>query len=304
MPANGQRSRINVPSNEKDAELLYIREKFEPNELPAGSLDELKKKLSTLIGPVPVVDLICHSTASDHYLRLNRWVVRWDDQTVSDYFNGEGKARFRELDVKWLRLIGCGTATTKRGWETIRQIASALGIEVFGTTELVYAGDFDGSGYVGVQLVGSGDRAFRPSPARAPAGTVSAKPRLALPRAARVDNAAFDLSGLQPMPANAFRAGARAKAHGLRVEVPDHWRDELPRLVRCSPAWELPGLLTTPLMELFVPSRSDGSSMSKVEILFQHELVRVHVRGRRHPLVYRVKNPARLASAVASAPPL
>jgi hypothetical protein len=44
--------------------------------------------------------------------------------------------------------------------------------------------------------------------------------------------------------------------------------------------------------------------MARVQVLFRHDLVRVYRPGRRHGLVYRVKSPGRLASALAASSPV
>lgn len=300
MPTNGKAAaRINVASDEEDPQLDYIRERID-DELTAGSREELEQRLSSVAGSTGVVDLVCHSTADECHLRLNAWVVDWDNPTVRTYFRTVGKARLRALGVKQLRLIGCRTATTEAAWNTILEIANALGdeIEVFGTKGLVYGRHFDKSGYIGGRLVGSRDRHFRPTSGAEIAGAASgAVPKLRLPAAARVSGIPFDLSRLKPESATSVHA--EPPTTWSRVTVPVDWRKRLSELVRPSPAWRLPGLLTSPLKELILPNPS-GPSVSKVEVLFRHELVRVYLRDRRHPLVYRVKSPGELASALAS----
>lgn len=110
----------------------------------AGSLGELAAILrervagaaapTTLAAPAPPVtlDLLGHSTRDHHLLRLGDTAIDMLDPRVARFFRGRAEL-LRAAGVTAIRLLGCETAVTDSGRRTVRMLARAVRMPVFGT---------------------------------------------------------------------------------------------------------------------------------------------------------------------------
>jgi hypothetical protein len=94
------------------------------------------------------LDLVGHSTVPAHLLHLGDTVINMVDPAIEQ--------RFRELardgllaraGVVAIRLIGCQTAVASAAQRTMRWLADAVGLPVFGTTKLLVSGHFCATGF-------------------------------------------------------------------------------------------------------------------------------------------------------------
>jgi hypothetical protein len=92
------------------------------------------------------LDLIGHSTMPQALLQLGDWVIDARDPGVMGVFAGLA-ALVPELAIDGVRLLGCNTATTAEGRETIVALAECLGIEVFGVAGPISPEHFDARGF-------------------------------------------------------------------------------------------------------------------------------------------------------------
>src|SRR5262245_17647358 len=104
----------------------------------AGSLLELRDVLESLrgqpYGGARSLDLLGHSTSGHHLLRLGRTPIDMLNPAVSRYFQGLAASELLPaLGISAVRLLGCETAVTDAGHRTIRMLARALGMPVYGT---------------------------------------------------------------------------------------------------------------------------------------------------------------------------
>jgi hypothetical protein len=103
----------------------------------AASLPELRRVLERHRAHVamPVtLDLIGHSTRYHHLLRLGHTSIDMLDRDVARFFQSLTQdGVLARLDVVAVRLLGCETAVTDSGRRTLRMLAYALGLPVYGT---------------------------------------------------------------------------------------------------------------------------------------------------------------------------
>jgi len=105
----------------------------------AGSLSELHAVLESLRGPGSVrdhrsLDLVGHSTAGHHLLRLGTTPVDMLDPAVARFFRAlAGTELLPALGIIALRLLGCQTAVTDAGRRTVRMLSRTLRLPVYGT---------------------------------------------------------------------------------------------------------------------------------------------------------------------------
>jgi len=80
------------------------------------------------------IDLVGHSTRDHQLLRLGATVVDALDLTVLRFFESIARSGIlQEVGAACLRLLGCETAMSPSGQRTMRMLASALGIRVYGS---------------------------------------------------------------------------------------------------------------------------------------------------------------------------
>ncbi len=117
----------------------------------ASSLDELRAVLERrLDGPTPpmTVDLIGHSTRDHHLLRLGHTAIDMLDPVVARFFRSLTDDRLlSRLGVVAVRLLGCETAVSPGGKQTLRLLARTLRLPVFGASKPLMKSHYDQLGF-------------------------------------------------------------------------------------------------------------------------------------------------------------
>ena len=104
----------------------------------AGSLSQLRSILESqeqIAGPV-TLDLIGHSTAGHHLLRLGSTPIDMLDRTVARFFTDlAAGGLMSHCGITAVRLLGCETAVADAGQRTLRLLAATLRVLVYGTSK-------------------------------------------------------------------------------------------------------------------------------------------------------------------------
>jgi hypothetical protein len=292
--------RINVSASPADGELARALE-IVGNEEPVEGLDGLRRVLDELgccrgrrTSSGRTLDLIAHSDPA-RLLRLGQSVIDPDDEGVRTFF--ERMAADQVLDrlyISELRLLGCETAMSSEGQAAIRTLTDILGIRVVGTTKLVYAAYFGEKGLKERYEPMLCDASMLPDldeeRARWP---VDPPPERAPP---------FQPDSLETTPADELPAVSWPRVGEDADARPRSERDAdvrpLVDLIEGGDGRVMPRMLVQPRCEVLLGSGDE--QVRRVEILFDHELVRVRPAGTDVGAVYRVRNPAELAAWVAS----
>ena len=251
-----------------------------------GDLEELFGSLLALEAPPTpkTLDLIGHSTPGKSLLVLGNWVLDAASQTVTAFFRGLAEQEvLPRLGVTAVRLLGCLTADTGHARWTMCTLADILGIEVYGTKDLIFSAHYTASGFSAERrylLVSASElrrQAADPHP---------------LTRGTPYERV-LDLDALPAMP---IGAGEHHR-WPLRIASYDDARTLL-RLVRRRDGAAMPGLLTSPHCEVALPS-SQAGSFHRMQVLLEGELVRVYPDGAKEPgIVYPVEDPYALKMLV------
>jgi hypothetical protein len=105
----------------------------------AGSLPELRAVLKTQLNQAfspMALDLIGHSTADHHLLRLGTTPIDMLDRSVAGFFHGlVATGLMARLGITAVRLLGCETAVTDAGQRTLRLLSATLRLPVYGTSK-------------------------------------------------------------------------------------------------------------------------------------------------------------------------
>src|SRR5678815_324855 len=126
------RARVSMVSAVGDHELEGIARTIDSS-LRIGGPDDLDGHLEQLVaasscGPIAPksLDLIGHSTTASSLLRLGSWVIDGADPGVIARFRAFAeRSVLQRLGIHAIRLLGCNTAGTARGCETICALAEA-----------------------------------------------------------------------------------------------------------------------------------------------------------------------------------
>jgi hypothetical protein len=209
------------------------------------------------------LDLIGHSVPGSSLLRLGDWVIDAAQASVIAFFRELADHRVLErIGVQAVRLLGCDTAGTDRARWAICALSDVLGVEVFGTTNLVHAAHYEPTGFSDQHrylLVGSTElRARAISPPKRDIG-----PRH--PRALDLDTLPTEALPVEP-PSWPVRLPSRAETH------------QLLRLVRRRDGAEMPGLLSAPYCELALPSEAPDRYY-RAQVVLDGEFIRFYPHG-------------------------
>lgn len=157
MPANPTHHLVLI-GKVQDEQIDLVRAKLRAGayRLVAGrdDVEAVLEELAAQVAPDPPacsLDLIGH--ADPHgLLHLGDWVI---DENAATYFKNALRALLATLRVTQIRLLGCSTATERRGWAVICEIAAAVGdaVEVFGTRRVVDASDYSADGFIGIDAI-------------------------------------------------------------------------------------------------------------------------------------------------------
>ena len=117
----------------------------------AGSLPQLRSVLESGLEPVAgpcTLDLIGHSTAGHHLLRLGRTPIDMLDRSVAGFFEELAAAGLLPgLGITAVRLLGCETAATDAGRRTLRLLSATLRLPVYGTSKPLMKSHSDARGF-------------------------------------------------------------------------------------------------------------------------------------------------------------
>jgi len=146
--------RLSVISREPDRGLARMAHTIVPS-VRLGGLDELVALLTELGARAHgaaiadrTLDLFGHATVDGGLLRLGRDVIDAADPAVVAAFGALGRrGTLRQLGIRAIRLLACGTAVHARGQATICALAEHAGVEVFGTRDLLYDTHYDAHGF-------------------------------------------------------------------------------------------------------------------------------------------------------------
>jgi hypothetical protein len=149
------RPRLSVISAESDPELARTAQRIAASVRVAGqsSFEQLVNDLlCAWDGAAPIapktLDLFGHSTAANGLLRLGDWVIDAEDAETMAFLRGLAvREVMPRLGIRAVRLLACSTAVSPRGRATICDIANVVGVEVFGTKQLLYDEHHDEHGF-------------------------------------------------------------------------------------------------------------------------------------------------------------
>jgi hypothetical protein len=275
------RPHLSIITRQADAELERIQSTIAHKLLVDGRADleaQLGALLDLRVAPAPkTLDLIGHTTSDRSLLLLGDWVIDATSPTVTSFFRGLADDDvLPRLGIHAVRLLGCMTADSAHGRWTICKLADILGIEVLGTTGLMFASHYDENGL-------SDDRRYLLTQASELRDTVL-DPR-PLDRGSR-DARVLDLDGVPPV-------APPRRPWPVRLADADAARAVL-RLVRRRDGSVLPGLLASPACELAFPAGPPGH-YHLLQVLLDGEVVRVYPDGDDRPgVVYPVDDPHEL----------
>lgn len=268
--------RITIISEGADRELDAIRGTVKELDNAAGhdQVIELLDDKAARGARADTLDLIGHSRLG--MLVIGRWLIDDSPQTVAT-FRSLIRPVLDKLGIRQIRLLGCSTAATERGWAAIRKIATATGRDVFGTKRYISKNDYDRGGFIS-------DAAL--------AGTVGPQPQ-------RADFVGFLTSAASAVSLDAveLNAGPRLTNDHPILPVNEAIASKMLALVDGTRSWVLPGLLSEPGP---IVLWSVGNTIHRLEILFDHHVVRGYgaYPDDDHGRLYRVRDPAALETLI------
>lgn len=280
--------RLSIITRSSDAELALIQRTIEHTIL-VDERTELEDALGRLLAAdAPItpktLDLIGHTTSGKSLLLLGEWEIDATSATVTSFFRGlADQDVLGRLGIHAVRLLGCMTADTDHGRWTICQLADILGVEVYGTTGLLFASHYDRRGFT------DASNYVLTSATELRATVIDPRPQGRGAREPRV----LDLDSLPARP-------LEPRPWPVRVADRDEARALL-RLVRRRDGSILPGLLAAPCCEIAFPAAAGG--YHHAQVLLDGEIVRVYPDGEAKPgIVYPVDDPSELKRLVAALP--
>ena len=282
---------LSIITQSADAELAKIHNIIEHKALVDGRA-ELELLLGNLLAcEAPItpktLDLIGHSTTGNSLLMIGDWVIDAAKPAVTAFFRGLADHDvLPRLGVQAVRLLGCLTADTGHARWTLCALADILGIEVFGTKDLIFSLHYDRGGF-------SHERRYVLVSSRELDSEMIASRSLtrgqAYPRVLDVD---------------ALPSEPLACAPGRwPVKVSDHEQARtLLGLVRRRDGATMVGLLAEPSCEIALPSALPDR-YHRAQVLLDCEFVRVYPDGTDHPgVIFPVEDPYALRLLVERLP--
>ena len=282
---------LTIITRSADAELVKIQELIARKALVDGRSD-LERLLGNLLAcDAPItpktLDLVGHSTANRSLLMLGDWVIDAARASVTSFFRGlADQDVLPRLGVQAVRLLGCLTADTGHARWTICTLADILGMEVYGTKDLIFSMHYDRGGFAHERryvLIGASElRGEIIDPRPLARGTAS-------PRVLDID--ALPSESLADAPQR------------WPLRICDHEQARaLLRLVRRHQGATMPGLLSAPSCEVALPSH-DPVRFHRAQVLLDCGLIRVYPDGPDRPgVVFPVDEPHALRQLLAQLP--
>lgn len=276
--------RISVITRSEDPELLRISESLD-EVIPVGGRNDLEQYLCTLLNQPAIgtrtLDLIGHSTGDTSLLQLGDWVVDGANRVVRAFFRElDEQEVFGRLGIVAIRLLGCGTASTKTGKATLRQLAQIANVEVYGSSSMIYSAHYDAGG-------------FRDDCEHllVPASEAGAQ---ALPTTVPSRRRVLDIDLLPARPLVVY-----SRIWPRYVATREAGQAML-RLVRRNDGAHMPGLLTSPTFEVALPARD--RLFHQIQVLQNGEFVRVYFDDSAEGVVFPVTDPVMLRSLAVQLP--
>jgi len=113
-----------------------------------AALSHLAGEAARPPGAARTLDLIGHTRTAASLLSLGDWRIDAADPATVAAFRGlADRAVLPRLGIRAVRLLGCHSAGTERGRDTICRLAELLGVEVAGMRELLHVGHFGPGGF-------------------------------------------------------------------------------------------------------------------------------------------------------------
>jgi hypothetical protein len=277
--------RLTVVTAQVDAELMRVRDTLDYRVLVEGrtDLEALFGQLLAAVGsrePTPkTLDLVGHSVAGTSVLQLGDWVIDSARPGVTAFFRELADHEvLPRLGIHAVRLLGCRTAETAQARKTIVALSEILGLEVYGTTGIVFANHYNAQGFDPAWrflLVGSSDLRRE----------VANSARVDVPSSGRtldLDSLpATSIDCIQPWPSRVAADASTTRA--------------LLRLIRRNEGASMPGLLAMPRCEVLVPTLAANNTFYQIQLVLDGDFVRVYPDGATMPgVLYPVTDPHQL----------
>jgi hypothetical protein len=285
--------RLTVMTGHVDSELQRTREIVEHKATVDGRADlevllgQLLAVASSRTTAPKTLDLVGHSVPGTSVLQLGDWIIDVARPGVTAFFRELADHDvLPRLGIYAMRLLGCRTAETAQARRTLVTLSDVLGLEVYGTTGIVFANHYNAAGF---------------DPAWRFLLVASSDLRRELPDATKVTAPSSPRSlDVDALPVAAASAGRRWPC---RIADSDTTRSIL-RLVRRNEGAAMPGLLAMPRCEVAIPSSTEGA-YHQVQIVLDGDFVRVYPDGfDREGVLYPVTDPHLLRNIVDGLPSL
>ena len=280
---------LSVVTRATDIELARVVAQLGPRVLVDGRGD-LEHVLGALLAlaapPTPkTLDLIGHSTPGKSLLMLGDFVIDAAQPKVTAFFRELAEQNvLARLGIHAVRLLGCLTADTGQARWTICMLADILGVEVYGTRDLIFSAHYNARGF------SPEHRYLLVSASELRCDGVEPGPLARGMPHERI----LDLDSLPATPLG-------DAAWPLRIASQDQARAFL-RLVRRRDGAAMPGLLTSPCCVVAIPSAQAGAYY-RVQMLLDGEFIRVYPDGDAAPgIVYPVDDPYGIKNLVERMP--
>jgi hypothetical protein len=282
--------RLSLVTRHADTELSRIHDAIEHKVLVDGRTDVegVLSRLCAAKEPIApkTLDLIGHSTPGTSLLQLGDWVIDTGSSTVTSFFRGlADNDVLPRLGIHAVRLLGCKTTETAQARATICRLSDILGLEVYGTTGLLYSAHYNAHGFSDdwkFLLVGSSD--IRRSASEYRELRLEADPRW------------LDVDAL---PAVKLES---SKPSWPRRIANDRAARSILRLIRRDEGAQMPGLLAMPACEIALPS-SQAGLYHLAQVVLDGQFLRVYTdETARTGILYPVAQPQTLRSLVEQLP--
>jgi hypothetical protein len=259
--------RLNVCSAATDKQSADIRDRLD-GEVVLSSFSELEHLLSELedLGPfrgkAVTMDMVFHSKEPDYVIVLSDGEIRAGDPAF-EHFVAHYASALADLSIRTIRLLGCRTACSQVGRDTIADLAKRLGVTVFGTIDVIGGADFTDYGFKDANTY----RLYPNNDGDAP---------LDLSQASKVNVRLQSLVRERPKFAQVQTRALPVDRMSALADYLDHdWRS-------------MPGLMVKPSAQLVVAH--DDRSCHRMELLLGNELLRVYPPGLPAGAVCRIKD--------------
>jgi len=268
------RPHLTIVSGEPDFELRRIAHIVTDSVMVDGRV-ELEELLGDLLieaersaEVVPkTLDLIGHTRSSASLLALGQWVIDVASPTTTAFFRELADHDvLPRLGVTALRLLGCNSAGTAQARATISKLGELLGLEVYGTKQLLHDAHYGTAGFRDCWrflLVAASELRDE-----APAGDNAGRDLVRSPVTpyARV----LDVDALPAVPLGPSAIPRRIATMQAAKEIL--------QLVRRREGAVMPGLLATPTVELALPA-ADLGVYYVAHVLLDGEFLRFYPDG-------------------------